>query len=120
MNKYNENLKKAIADREEKKESLRSSVLSVVRTACKEAVREFPSLKKVALVGSIVCGAFSEHSDIDIVVTGLSKTDYFRLIGFLENKIGRSIDLIMDEDLSVKDKTHIFRNKEVVYGSKEH
>lgn len=118
-NKYAENLRNAITARESEKKAMGASVLEVTHKACAEAVKKFPSLMRISLVGSIAGGGFSKNSDVDIVIAGLAKNDYFRLAVFLEKKIGRYIDLIMEEDLSEADKRHIFKNREVIHGSKK-
>jgi len=93
--------------------------LEKVRDVCMEAVEKFPTLTKISLTGSIVGKGFSKKSDVDIVVAGLNKRDCFSLVCLFENKIERHVDLIIEDDLSKMDREHIFKNRKVVYDSKE-
>lgn len=117
QSRYSKNLKEFISEREKKKELARKDILNIMRKICFEAHRSFPSLSRVVLTGSIIGGGFSETSDIDVLVAGLDKKDYFKLLKFLETGVNRHVDLILDEDLSQTDKKHILKNMEVVYES---
>ena len=118
-NKYKTNLCKAIENNESQNKITREKLLEKVRDVCMEAVEKFPTLTKISLTGSIVGKGFSKKSDVDIVVAGLNKRDYFSLVCLFENKIERHVDLIMEDDLSKMDREHIFKNRKVVYDSKE-
>jgi predicted nucleotidyltransferase len=66
------------------------------------------NVSKLGLFGSINSDQFSDKSDVDILV-GFSKVpgwEYFDLIEFLEEKLGRKIDLVTMNALKpqLKDK----------------
>jgi hypothetical protein len=62
-------------------------------------------VKKLSAFGSLVKGAFNEESDIDLIVDfePLSnreyKENYFSLLFALEDKFGRSVDLLEESQL---------------------
>lgn len=56
--------------------------------------------RAVVLVGSLARGPFRADSDIDLVVAGLSATDFWRAGVALEDAAGRHVDLIPWEDIS--------------------
>lgn len=49
---------------------------------------------EIYLFGSIVEGSFTETSDIDFAVVGLSKSNFFQAYGELLEKLNHSFDLI--------------------------
>ena len=50
--------------------------------------------KEIYIFGSMVEGGFTEISDIDIAIVGLSKSKFFKVYGELLEKLNRPIDLV--------------------------
>lgn len=117
--KYRKNLCKFIEERRNANEALRKSVIADMFVMRNEILKLFPSITRIVLVGSVVSGGFTPNSDVDIVVNGLLKKDYFNLFGFLGRTLNRKIDLIVEEDLSVADRKHILHKCEVIYDRKK-
>lgn len=118
-NKYAKNLAKRIKKRKKENTEIGEGIKRILRLEANEIVSKFPSISMIVLSGSIVGGGFSAESDVDIIISGLKKKDYFSLYNLLEKKLNRKIDLIMDEDLSDQDRAHILKNKEIIYDSKK-
>jgi len=73
-------------------------------------------VSKLAIFGSTVREEATEHSDVDILVsfekTPTSK-NYFGLQFYLEDLLGKSIDLVTDKSLRKELRPHI--EKELIY-----
>ena len=84
----------------------------------KEKIRSF-EVKRIEIFGSFVRGEEKEESDIDIIVEfeeGKKNFDNFiNLAFFLEELLGRKVDLLTPESISPYIKPYI--EKEVVYES---
>lgn len=98
---------------------LRERVFCCLKGAIPELISKFPATVSVTVVGSVLKGRFSENSDVDIVIKGLSKEDYFACLNFLVKKINRPVDLILEEDLSEENAKHILKNMEIIYDAKK-
>jgi len=74
------------------------------------------SVARLAIFGSTVREEATEHSDVDILVsfekTPTSK-DYFGLQFYLEDLLGKSIDLVTEKSLRKELRPHI--EKELIY-----
>lgn len=75
-------------------------------------------VEKVGVFGSVVRGEQTEESDIDILVSFRrqkipSLIGYMRLKNFLEDFLGKKVDLVMDDAVKPEIKAQIL--KEVVY-----
>jgi uncharacterized protein len=71
---------------------------------------------KLAIFGSTVRGEATENSDIDILVSFEkipTSKDYFGLQFYLEDLLGKSIDLVTDKSLRKELRPHI--EKELIY-----
>lgn len=119
QNQYRRGLKKFIKDEVRLNKEQRRIVVDLLRKANCEIGKAFPSLIRLSLVGSIVKGGFSKNSDVDIVARGLKKEDYFRFKSYIESKLKRSVDLIMEEDLDKKDRAHLLSKQEIAYDFEE-
>jgi len=119
IGRYKKSLQQRIEKKQSENESSRSGILDALRQISKELPDTFPSITGLALSGSVVSGDFTMESDVDVVVTGLKKDEYFKLHNYLEAGLKRNIDLIMEEDLSKKDKEHLLRRKETIYVRKK-
>jgi predicted nucleotidyltransferase len=72
------------------------------------------NIKKIGLFGSFVTDTATPDSDIDILVD-FEKTpgwEYFDLMEFLENELGRKIDLVTPNALKSPLKTKILNQVE--------
>jgi predicted nucleotidyltransferase len=95
----------------------KEKVVSIIRNHQKE-IRDL-GVKRCGLFGSFVRGQTTEQSDIDILVEfepGQKTFDNFmQLAFFLEDLLGREVDLVTAESLSPYIGPHIL--KEVEYAS---
>ena len=95
----------------------KEEVLNIIRNHQKE-IRDL-GVKRYGLFGSFVRGQTTEQSDIDILVEfepGQKTFDNFmKLAFFLEDLLGREVDLVTAESLSPYIGPHIL--KEVEYAS---
>lgn len=73
------------------------------------------SVKRIGLFGSVLRGSASEKSDVDILVELASPTfdHYMDLKFFMEDSLGRPVDLILADSLKPRLKPIIAR--EVAY-----
>jgi predicted nucleotidyltransferase len=72
------------------------------------------NIKKIGLFGSFVTDTATPDSDIDILVD-FEKTpgwEYFDLMEFLENELGRKVDLVTPNALKAPLKTKILNQVE--------
>ena len=54
--------------------------------------------REVYVFGSAATGRFTEHSDVDLAVSGLPPAIFYQLLSEVTDIIGRSVDLIdLDE-----------------------
>lgn len=69
------------------------------------------SVRRIGLFGSVLRGSDSEKSDVDILVELSHPTfdQYMDLIFFLEDKLGRSVDLVLADSLKPRLKPIITR-----------
>ena len=69
------------------------------------------SVKRIGLFGSVLRGSASNRSDVDIVVELAHPTfdHYMDLKFFLEDKLGRSVDLVLADSLKPRLKPIITR-----------
>ena len=69
------------------------------------------SVKSIGLFGSVLRGSDSERSDVDILVelSHLTFDQYMDLKFFLEDKLGRSVDLVLADSLKPRLKPIITR-----------
>ncbi len=112
---YQKNLRKRLATRQKENHALRRAVMAGLRDLASELPKTFPDVTRMVLTGSFAGKGYSCRSDVDIVITGLKKADYFRFYNVLESRLKRNIDLIMDEDLTDVGRRHILKNMEVIY-----
>lgn len=113
--KTRKNLQQFIKNKQCENESSRNKILLMLRNLVGQILKLYPTVSRISVVGSVAGGRFSSNSDVDIVVHGLEKNDYFKLYNFLESNLAREIDLIVEEELSEEDKKHIMSKQEVLY-----
>lgn len=114
VNKYRANLRRVIERNQSESSLQRDELLISLRSLQGELVQLFPQLNRMSVVGSAAKGRFSERSDVDIVVAGIKKSDYFSLLKFLESKTHRRVDLIVEEELCKEDLAYILTKTEVI------
>jgi predicted nucleotidyltransferase len=73
------------------------------------------SVRRIGLFGSVLRGSASDKSDVDILVELTHSTfdQYMDLKFFLEDKLGRPVDLVLADSLKLRLKPIITR--EVAY-----
>ena len=78
----------------------RDSILTMLKKH-RQALEKF-GVARLALFGSVARDEADEHSDIDVLV-GFARTptskDYFGLQFYLEDLLGRPVDLVTDKAL---------------------
>ncbi len=73
---------------------------------------------QIGLFGSVVRGEQHAHSDIDVLVTFSAFTfkRYARLLNFLEDHLGRRVDLVPAEDLRPELRPYVLPEVRYVEG----
>ncbi len=91
-----------------------SDVLAFLRDA-REALGARFSVRRIGLFGSVARGTAGDDSDIDILVELSEPTfdHYMDLKFFLEDRIGRPVDLVLAD--SLKPRLAPIIEREVVY-----
>ncbi len=74
-------------------ESRRADALQEARMAAKRLAQNY-EVDRIVLFGSVLIeGAFHQHSDIDLAVSGLNGEDFYRALGTLTMESQFEIDL---------------------------
>lgn len=92
----------------------REKILNLLQT--NQAIFKQFGVAKLAIFGSTVREEATEHSDVDILVSFEkipTSKDYFGLQFYLEDLLGKSIDLVTDKSLRKELRPHI--EKELIY-----
>lgn len=118
QNRYRKSLRRFIEQSGKTDDVQREFVIDTLRSAGREISLAFPSVTRMSLVGSIIKGGFSEDSDVDIVVMGLKKEEYLGFKSYIEARLKRTIDLIMEEDIGERERAILLSKIEVVYDAK--
>lgn len=88
-----------------KRANRRKKLIGQVKEILPSVLKRYPTISRVWLVGSIANPIFFDmRSDIDIVIDGLPKEQYFQLMNYLERSLGCELDLIMYGDIEEKNK----------------
>jgi len=85
--------------RQESLRQLQSRGIETAKQACKMLRHEF-GITRVVLFGSMLEPKIHAHSDIDLAVWNLAKSDYFQAVGQLQGLSEFAIDLIEAENAS--------------------
>lgn len=94
-------LRRFVQDAERNKKAQKTSLLKRVRKSTPEFLNRFKTVSRLGLVGSFAKkGFYSPRSDLDILVGGLKKDDYFKAFLFWERRLPVAIDLIREEEAS--------------------
>lgn len=89
--------------------------MGIMRGSLPEFIGRFEGVEKISIIGSMAKGRFySTLSDVDILVKGLRKEDYFKAFRFWEDRLGAKIDLIREEEIARKMRC-ILKHEEVIY-----
>jgi len=85
-------------------------ILNVLRLHKQDLETRF-SVKRIGLFGSVLHGSASDRSDVDILVELAHPTfdQYMDLKFFLEDKLGRPVDLVLADSLKPRLKPIIAR-----------
>jgi len=91
-----------------------NEILTILKNHREELSARF-SVRRIGLFGSILRGSTSEKSDVDILVELAQPTfdHYMDLKFFLEEQLGRPVDLVLADSLKPRLKPVIAR--EVAY-----
>ena len=89
-------------------------VMTFLKTHKGEIVNRF-AVRRIGLFGSHVRGVATEHSDVDILVEMDQPTfdSYMDLKFYLEERLGRPVDLVLAE--SIKPRLRPIISREVAY-----
>lgn len=92
----------------------RDEILDFLKQRKKDLEARF-SVKRIGLFGSVLRGSAGDNSDVDILVELAHPTfdHYMDLKFFLEDHLGRSVDLVLADSLKPRLKPIITR--EVAY-----
>lgn len=92
----------------------RDEILSFLKEHKQEMEARF-SVKRIGLFGSILRGSASDNSDVDILVELAVPTfdHYMDLKFFLEDQLGRPVDLVVAD--SLKPRLRPIITREVAY-----
>lgn len=97
-------LDSAIARRKKLNEAVRTETFANTLDALVKAEEHF-RIGNACLYGSVVeRGRFCNKSDIDVAVEGVTSKDFFRLRSFLEDALGREVDLTDLADAPISEK----------------
>lgn len=94
----------------------REQVLEILRTH-KESLAQRFDIATVALFGSFARDQSDERSDVDVLVTFAVPPDWKRFFGaqaYLEDLLGRSVDLVIDANVRAEIRGYVKRDKIVV------
>lgn len=72
---------------------------------------------KILLFGSLAENDFTDHSDIDIAVTGMSPAEFLKAVSLLPYIIQHKVDIIDLNDLPDYYRKEIESNSIVLYGN---
>ena len=89
----------------------RSEALDILRHAKPELARRF-HLKRLALFGSVARGEARPDSDVDVLVDfdgPPTSKQYFGVQFLLEDRLGRSVDLVTDKALRAELRPRVER-----------
>ena len=80
------------------------------------------SVDSIMVLGSVITNKFTEESDIDVAVLGKSKfslTEILKFESFLEDLLGRNIDVIdlQSDNLDIFIKIDILNNGKIIYST---
>jgi hypothetical protein len=89
---------------------IRQRVLDLIRQEW-EGIHERFGVRRLGVFGSCVRGEAREESDVDILVEFDQKTfnNYMDLKFFLEDHLGRRVDLVIAEDLKADLREEVLR-----------
>ena len=100
----------------ERKQTERELVIKKLKEVKENLKREY-GLERIGLFGSFARNEQEESSDVDVLIEvpkgTLSLVKYMKLKFFLEELLGRKVDLVLSEAIKPKLKERIL--KEVIY-----
>ena len=98
---YTSSLGRFLARKEAQDAKRRLALAKRLTQAAKILTQQFPTITRVAVIGSFLSPAFSRvDSEVDIFVYGLPKEQYFDTFFLLERELQVPFDLICEEDIS--------------------
>lgn len=102
-----------LKERDEKRKKLRQDVIKEVSRLVSVLKKRY-SFDSVYIYGSLLTDKFSFHSDIDLVIKGLKKEDFFKAYALLLKESVYRIDLKPFEDMPVEMQEKVLlKGKEV-------
>lgn len=109
--------KARFAEDEEKRHRLFEKAREAAKKSAKALIEEFGA-EKVYLIGSLTSeDDFTEHSDVDIAVSGLKAEKYFKALSFIWGLFpkGIEVDLIPLEDADEYVKEKVLTEGVILY-----
>lgn len=80
-------------DKAVQKKMLAVSTFEKLRKSIPIFIRNFESIKRIILFGSLAEGKFGHDSDIDLYVDGLAPGEYFKALHQMENLLQHSVEI---------------------------
>ena len=118
MNKYKLFLLKREKNEKEISFKISSQTLVKLKKITPAVIRQFPTIKKIIIFGSMANRSMNDFSDVDVFVDSIEPSKYWELLSFLSKKLQRDVDIITpDDDPYLQDI--IFQNGVVIYERKD-
>jgi uncharacterized protein len=105
-------------ERQQQNQQLARQARKNLRPIIAYLIENFP-ITKIILFGSLLKGNFCETSDIDLVVEGIPKENYFQILARVNSLSDRWIDLKPIEDLEPHFLQRVLQTGECLYASDE-
>jgi predicted nucleotidyltransferase len=97
---YVDSLRRFLERKAAEEEQRRAALAVRLEKATERLIRRFSAINRVVVIGSFLSPQFFRlHSDVDIVVRGLSRGDYFAALALLEQELHVPVDLLRQEEL---------------------
>lgn len=112
-----EELARVMVERARRDLDARAERLAKVKAGVVEIVRQALSsgrLERAWIIGSLATGDFAEGSDVDVVTSGLARSDEGELRDALERISAVPVDLLRLEELGADFREAVLRDGEVV------
>jgi len=112
---YVDSLRRFLERKAAEEEQRRATIASRLEKATERLIRRFPAINRVVVIGSFLSPQFFRlNSDVDIVVRGLSRRDYFAALALLEQELQIPVDLLRQEEMPNNFRLHL-KNALVLY-----
>lgn len=92
-------LKAVLKERGQKRRALRQDAIDEAKRLAVILKKKY-QFESIYITGSILSDRFGSSSDIDLVIKGLKREEYFKVFSFLIKESTHSVDLKPFEDLA--------------------